>query len=86
MVLTAVVFISGLECSIRDAAIGDGIHTAGVVDMADMVCGAHARAPCYSETFTPRNLKFYERPGFYGVADHLEPTTNKEYIVMRRDA
>lgn len=47
---------------------------------------SHAGAPCYLETFTPRNLRFYERLGFRQVAIHLEPTTNQEYVVMRRDA
>jgi ribosomal protein S18 acetylase RimI-like enzyme len=46
---------------------------------------SHARVTCYLETFTLRNLKFYERLGFYRIANHLEPTTNKEYVVMRRD-
>ena len=47
---------------------------------------SHANATCYVETFTPRNLRFYERLGFCRVAEYLEPTTNKEYVVMRRDA
>jgi len=47
---------------------------------------SHARVPCYLETFTPRNLKFYERLGFCRVANNLEPTTNKEYLVMLRDS
>jgi len=47
---------------------------------------SHAKVTCYLETFTPRNLRFYERLGFRRVADHLEPTTNREYMVMRRDA
>ena len=45
-----------------------------------------ANVTCYLETFTPRNLKFYERVGFRKVADHREPTTNKDYVVMRKDA
>jgi GNAT superfamily N-acetyltransferase len=44
---------------------------------------SQAKATCYLETFTPRNLRFYERLGFRRVADHLEPTTNREYVVMR---
>ncbi len=40
---------------------------------------------CYLETFSPRNLAFYERIGFKRIAAHLEPTTDAEYIVMRRD-
>jgi len=47
---------------------------------------SQANASCYVETFTHRNLRFYERLEFRRVADHLEPTTNKEYAVMRRDA
>jgi len=47
---------------------------------------SHANVTCYLETFTPRNLRFYGRLGFRRVADHLEPTTNREYVVMRRDA
>lgn len=46
---------------------------------------SRARATCYLETFTPRNLRFYERVGFRRVEGHLEPTTNKEYVVMRKD-
>ena len=46
---------------------------------------SRARAICYLETFSPRNLRFYERLGFRRLADHLEPTTNREYTVMRRD-
>jgi GNAT superfamily N-acetyltransferase len=46
---------------------------------------ARAQASCYLETFTQRNLRFYERLGFRRVADHLEPTTNHGYVVMRKD-
>jgi ribosomal protein S18 acetylase RimI-like enzyme len=47
--------------------------------------GSQANVTCYLETFTPRNLRFYERLGFRSVAEHIEPTTNREYVVMRRD-
>jgi ribosomal protein S18 acetylase RimI-like enzyme len=46
---------------------------------------SYAHAACYLETFTLRNLRFYERLGFCRVAKHLEPTTDQEYVVMRRD-
>jgi len=46
---------------------------------------SHAGVTCYLETFTPRNLRFYERMGFLQVAEHIEPTTNRKYVVMRRD-
>lgn len=44
-----------------------------------------AKVTCYLETFSPRNLRFYERLGFRGVAAHLEPTTDRECVVMRKD-
>ena len=53
---------------------------AGTLDEA-----ARAHAICYLETFTPRTVPFYKRMGFRRVTAHLEPTTNREYIVMRRD-
>jgi hypothetical protein len=45
-----------------------------------------AHACCYLETFTPRNLQFYESLGFRRVAEHLEPVTEPTYAVMVRDA
>ena len=43
-------------------------------------------ASCYLETFTPRNLKFYERMGFLRVGEQREPTTNEMYVIMLKDA
>jgi GNAT superfamily N-acetyltransferase len=43
-------------------------------------------APCFLETFSPRNIAFYQRLGFRTVASHDEPTTDHEYVVMLRDA
>jgi len=34
-----------------------------------------AGAMRYLETFSPRNIKFYERAGFHAIASFLEPTT-----------
>ena len=42
--------------------------------------GAYA----YLETFTPKNLAFYERLGFSSVATFLEPVTGAEYLIMQR--
>jgi ribosomal protein S18 acetylase RimI-like enzyme len=42
-------------------------------------------ARCYLETFSPRNLSFYERLGFVTRARFVEPTTGAEYAVMVRD-
>jgi len=59
----------------------------GATLLADTLAEAsRSGVTCYLETFTPRNLRFYERHGFRWIADHLEPTTNTAYVVMRRDA
>ncbi len=39
---------------------------------------------CYLETFSSRNIRFYERLGFVRVASHLEPVTSSEYWIMVR--
>lgn len=41
-------------------------------------------ATCYLETFSPRNLPFYERLGFVTEARFAEPTTGADYAVMVR--
>lgn len=71
--------IIGVLPSAQGRGIGAALLT-GTLEEA-----SRARAICYLETFTPRNLHFYERMGFRRVADHLEPTTNRDYTVMRRD-
>ena len=45
-----------------------------------------AGVPCFLETFTPRSVAFYERLGFRGAAEHLEPVTNSAYLIMCRPA
>jgi ribosomal protein S18 acetylase RimI-like enzyme len=67
---------------ILPAAQGRGL---GATLLAGTLAEAsQARVPCYLETFTPRNLKFYERLGFCQVASHVEPTTNREYVVLQK--
>ena len=69
---------------ILPSAQGRGLGAALLTDtLAD---ASRDRVPCYLETFTPRTLRFYERLGFSRVATHLEPITDKEYVVMRRDS
>ena len=41
-------------------------------------------ATCYLETFSARNLPFYERLGFAAEARFTEPTTGADYVVMVR--
>lgn len=52
-----------------------------VLAQADRFC-----IPTYLETFTPRNKTFYTRLGYETIGVFLEPTTNAEYSIMRRDA
>lgn len=51
-----------------------------ILDRADQL-GVHT----YLETFTPRNIRFYERLGFKDAAGFWEPTTAAEYRVMIKD-
>ena len=41
-------------------------------------------ATCYLETFSPRNLSFYERLDFAAEARFAEPTTGADYVLMVR--
>jgi GNAT superfamily N-acetyltransferase len=41
-------------------------------------------ASCFLETFSQRNLPFYQRFGFEVVALHQEPTTRSQYYIMQR--
>jgi GNAT superfamily N-acetyltransferase len=43
-----------------------------------------AGVTCYLETFSQRNLLFYQRLGFAATARFTEPTTGAEYTVMVR--
>jgi GNAT superfamily N-acetyltransferase len=45
-----------------------------------------AGVTCYLETFSQRNLSFYQRLGFAAAARFTEPTTGAEYTVMVRHA
>lgn len=40
--------------------------------------------PCYLETFTPRNMTFYQRQGFETIADFKEPFADARYWIMQR--
>ena len=69
---------------ILPSAQGRGLGTTLLSDT--LAEASSAGVTCYLETFTPRNVTFYERRGFRWIADHLEPTTNRAYVLMRRDA
>jgi GNAT superfamily N-acetyltransferase len=42
--------------------------------------------PTYLETFTPRNISFYNRLGYQAAASFLEPVTSATYWVLVREA
>jgi len=44
------------------------------------------RVTCYLETFSLRNLSFYERVGFATIARFTEPVTGADYALMVRPA
>ncbi len=69
---------------ILPSAQGKGVGATLLADTLAEASSAHTS--CYLETFTPRNLRFYERLGFTRVAEHTEPVTDKTYVVVRRDA
>lgn len=41
--------------------------------------------PTYLETFSPRNITFYNRLGYQALAVFHEPTTDAKYWIMARD-
>jgi GNAT superfamily N-acetyltransferase len=68
---------------ILPAAQGRGI---GAALLSETLAEAStAKVPCYLETFTPRNLPFYNRLGFRRAAEYVEPVTGSWYVVMLRD-
>jgi GNAT superfamily N-acetyltransferase len=67
---------------VHPAAQGQGIGARLVQPTLAEATGAGAHA--FLETFTPRNLVFYERVGFVKVAEFLEPTTEARYVLMQR--
>ena len=40
----------------------------------------------YLETFTPRNMSFYQRLGYESLGDFLEPLSQSRYWVMQRQS
>ena len=51
-----------------------------VLEMADAL-----GVPCYLETFTRRNMNFYQRLGYIESASFIESVTSKEYWIMLRE-
>jgi len=67
---------------VSPAAQGRGIG--GRVVRTTLAEADQVVASCFLETFSQRNLPFYQRLGFEVVAVHQEPTTRSEYYIMQR--
>jgi GNAT superfamily N-acetyltransferase len=61
---------------------GSGIGRQLVEDVLRQADAAGVRS--YLETFTPRNISFYERLGYVDTATVAEPVTGADYTVMVR--
>lgn len=70
--------IVGLEPAHQSKGLGSGLITP-VLKTTD-----NAGSMTYLETFTPRNMKFYERLGYATVASFNEPITGSPYWIMTR--
>lgn len=72
--------IIGILPDFQGQGLGPGLVRA-VLDKTDELGVA-----TYLETFTPRNMTFYQRLGYQSVASFREPLTNAEYWLMQRAA
>ncbi len=52
----------------------------GVLKKTDTI-----EVPTYLETFTPRNMTFYQRLGYKKASSFYEPTTKADYWLMIRE-
>ena len=70
--------IVGLKPSHQSKGIGSSLinPTLATTDRKGLVT--------YLETFTPRNIKFYERLGYKTIKSFHEPTTKTDYWIMTR--
>lgn len=71
--------IVGILPAYQGQGLGNGLIRP-ILDKTDSL-----DAPTYLETFTPRNMKFYERLGFRSAGLVHEPTTDADYRLMIRE-
>ena len=71
--------IVGLKPSYQNKGLGAGLLEPILVE------SDRQRIATYLETFTPRNIKFYQRLGYKSIDSIHEPTTNSPYWVMLRE-
>lgn len=71
--------IAGLAPEFQGRGVGASLLE-GVIAEADALGVA-----TWLETFTPRNMSFYQRLGYRSVVSFEEPTTGSEYWLLVRD-
>jgi ribosomal protein S18 acetylase RimI-like enzyme len=72
--------IVGIKPEFQNRGLGPGLVTE-VLQQSDRL-----QLPSYLETFSTRNMSFYERLGYDTVASFFEPTTEAEYWLMARNS
>ncbi|MFZ1807345.1 MAG: GNAT family N-acetyltransferase [Cyclobacteriaceae bacterium] len=70
--------IVGLEPAHQNKGLGSGL----IIPVLEKTDGM--RITTYLETFTPRNMKFYEKLGYRSIASFNEPITGSPYWIMTR--
>ncbi|MFC0517004.1 GNAT family N-acetyltransferase [Mucilaginibacter angelicae] len=71
--------IAGIKPAYQGKGLGADLLTA-VLDETDK-----NQIPTYLETFTPRNIRFYERLGYKIAKEVFEPVTGSSYWIMLRE-
>ena len=71
--------IVGLKPSQQNKGLGAGLIIPTLAEMD------RQKISTYLETFTPRNMKFYQRLGYSSIDSFQEPTTNSTYWIMLRE-
>ncbi|HRK52826.1 MAG TPA: GNAT family N-acetyltransferase [Cyclobacteriaceae bacterium] len=70
--------IVGLEPTRQNKGLGSGL----IIPVLEKTDGMGFMT--YLETFTPRNMKFYEKLGYTSIASFNEPITGSPYWIMTR--
>jgi GNAT superfamily N-acetyltransferase len=71
--------IAGIKPAYQGKGLGGDLLKA-VLNETDKI-----GTPTYLETFTPRNIRFYERVGYKIVKEIAEPVTESSYWIMVRE-
>ncbi len=72
--------IVGIKPALQGQGLGATLIN-NVLDKTDKL-----KVPTYLETFTPRNMSFYERLGYKNIASIHELTVDSKYWIMKRES